>query len=284
MAKLARVRSDLVWALHSLGPSAELLRVKPMKSDGHVVMHALEIKNRGVRRKLVLRRYIDLDWLAREPDLADREAKTLQVLENTPGLRTPKLVAVDPFGRELGWPTVLMARIEGKEHWKPPSIERFAAVAPRIHSVRAPRSFRPYRPYYDAATLTPPDWSSQPKLWEKAFEVAARATVDPSAVTFIHRDHHSGNVLWSYGRVSGVVDWVEACLGPPAVDFARARINLAAQSGIAAARRYAKCAGIAVDPLWDLVDACDSNGGRLPGDHAKPGLEAFVADALSELG
>src|SRR3954468_18879803 len=57
-AKLA-VRSDLARALRSLGPGAELLRVKAIKSDGHVVMHALEIKNRGVRRKLVLRRYID---------------------------------------------------------------------------------------------------------------------------------------------------------------------------------------------------------------------------------
>jgi aminoglycoside phosphotransferase (APT) family kinase protein len=177
-----------------------------------------------------------------------------------------------------------MARIEGREHWKPPSIERLAALAPRIHAVRAPRSFRAYRPYHDLETAEPPPWSSQPKLWERAYAVAEAATVDRASATFIHRDHHAGNVMWSYGRVSGVIDWVEACIGPPAVDFARARINLAAQLGIAAARKYAKCDGIEVDPVWDVVDACDCDRGVLPGDHATVGLEAFVQDALSELG
>ena len=261
--------------------------MKLIQNNGHVVLHALEMENRGVRRRLMLRRYIDLEWLQLEPDVAEREARVLQHLEHWPELRTPKLVAVDPHGRELGWPTVLMTRLPGHERWKPPSIEQFAAVAPAIHSVRPPRAFRKYRPYYDFTTIKPPDWSSQPNLWERAYAVAARAKVDPQHVSFIQRDHHAGNVLWSYGRVTGVVDWVEACVGPPAVDYARARINLAAQIGISAARRYAKCPGIEVDPLWDIVDACDcgrGTNGVLPGANAEPGIEAFVADALSELG
>ena len=270
-----------------MGPAAELVRVKLIQNNGHVVLHALEVDNRGVRRKLVLRRYIDLDWLRREPDLAEREAKVLQLLESVPELHTPKLVAVDPHGRELGWPTLLMTRLPGREQWKPPSIERFAAVAPAVHAVRAPKGFRRYRSYYDFTTIEPPPWSSQPKLWERAFAVAAQARPGAGPQCFIHRDHHAGNVLWSYGRVSGVIDFVEACIGPPAIDFARARLNLAAQVGISAARRYARYPGVAVDPVWDIVDACDcgrGTNGVLPGDNPGPGLEAFVADALSELG
>ena len=278
------MRSDLAWALRSLGPAASLVRVKLIQNNGHVVIHAIEAENRGVRRKLVLRRYIDLAWLQGEPDVAEREARVLQLLENVPGLIVPKLVNVDPFGDELGWPTVLMSRLPGRHHWEPPSIERLAEVAPTIHTVQPPRGFRRYRPYYDFATMKPPDWSSQPKLWERAYDVAQRARVEPTATRFIHRDHHAGNVLWAYGRVSGVVDWVEACVGPAAVDFARARMNLAARMGIGAARRYAKRPGIAVDPVWDIVDACDCGSGRLPGPMGDSGLEAFVADALSELG
>ena len=117
------------------------MRVKLIQNNGHVVLHALEVDNRGVRRKLVLRRYIDLEWLRMEPDLAEREAKVLQLLESVPELHTPKLVAVDPHGRELGWPTVLMTRLPGREQWKPPSIERFAAVATETRSVDAQGTF-----------------------------------------------------------------------------------------------------------------------------------------------
>jgi aminoglycoside phosphotransferase (APT) family kinase protein len=255
-----------------------------MHHNGHVALHSLVVDHRGVRRVLVLRRYVDHEWVAREPDLASREAKALRLLENVTTLRTPKLVAVDPTGREAGVPAVLMTHLGGREEWKPPSIERFAELAPLIHEIRAPRSFRRYARYYTGDALVVPAWSKQPKLWQRAFEIAESATVDDATACFIHRDHHAGNVLWSYGRVVGVIDWEPACLGPPAVDFAHVRLNLAAQMGIAAARKYAKQPGIEVDPVWDIVDACDIGTDTLPGVHARRGREAFVADALSELG
>jgi aminoglycoside phosphotransferase (APT) family kinase protein len=278
------VRAELVWALRALGPSAELVRARRMYDNGHVVLHKLEIDHRGVRRRLVLRRYVDSEWVRREPDLAAREAKTLLLLESLTGLPTAKLVAVDPDGRDAGVPTVLMSHLGGRAEWCPPSIERLAAVAPIIHHVRAPRGFRRYGRYYTGSALKVPAWSTQPRLWERAFAVAEAARVDETRTTFIHRDHHAGNVLWSYGRVNGVIDWEPACIGPSAVDFAHVRLNLAAQMGIAAARRYARCADIAVDPVWDIVDACDIGSDHLPGPHARRGREAFVADALSELG
>jgi aminoglycoside phosphotransferase (APT) family kinase protein len=270
--------------LRQLGPAAELVRARRIHFNGHVSVHSIEVTSRGVRRKLILRRYLDRAWLAREPDLASREAKTLRLLEKATGLRTPKLVAVDAHGRDTSAPAVLMSHLGGKEEWKAPSIERFAAVAPLIHQVRAPRNFRRYDRYYTGDALTPPAWSKQPKLWERAFEVAEAAKVDEATACFIHRDHHGGNVLWSYGRVVGVIDWVEASVGPPAVDFARARMNLVAWMGVTAARRYAKCPDIEVDPVWDIVDACDCGHDGLPGPNGRRGIEAFVADALSELG
>ena len=276
------MRSELEWVLRSLGPAAELVRVRRMHATEFVAMHAIDAHHRGVRRRLVLRRYINTDHVAEEPDIAEREARALELLANE-RLRTPRLVAVDPAGQELGCPGVLMTRLGGREEWCPPSIERLAAVAPLIHQVRAPRNFRRYYRYYTGEQLVPPVWSKQPKLWERAFEVAEAVNVDDAPSCFIHRDHHAGNVLWSYGRVNGVVDWEPACVGPPAVDFAHVRTNLAAWMGISAARRYAKCPDIEVDPVWDIVDTVDL-GPDFPGPNNRRGREAFVADALSELG
>jgi aminoglycoside phosphotransferase (APT) family kinase protein len=278
------VRSDIDWALRSLGPAAELVRVRRVHFNGHVSIHALDVDHRRGRHKLILRRYLDREWLAREPDLASREAKTMRLLETATWLRTPRLIAVDPTGRETSAPAVLMTHLGGKEHWRPPSIERFAEVAPLIHQVRAPRNFRRFHRYYTGDALRPPVWSKQPKLWERAFEVAEAAEIDETKTCFIHRDHHAGNVLWSYGRVVGVIDWEPACIGPPAVDFAHVRINLVAQMGMSAARAYAKRPGIEVDPVWDIVMACDLGGDHLPGPNARRGREAFVAEALSEIG
>ena len=278
------MRSDVDWVLRQLGPAAELVSVRRIHHNGHVALHSIVANNRGVRRKLILRRYIDREWVAREPDLASREAKTLQLLEHDAGFRTPRLVAVDPTGRETSAPAVLMSHLGGREEWKPPSIEQFAELAPRIHRVRAPRTFRRYERYYSGAALVMPPWTKQPKLWERAFEVAEAATVDESTACFIHRDHHPGNVLWSRGRVSGVVDWIEACVGPTAVDAARCRMNLWRHAGPDAAAQYARCDGVVVDPLWDVVDSIDTIAdGMLPGPDAEA-LEGFLFAALAELG
>jgi aminoglycoside phosphotransferase (APT) family kinase protein len=278
------VRPELAWALRQLGPAAELVRVRRIPANPNVRMYDLVVHNRGARRRLVLRRYPDSEWIRREGDLVAREAATLQVLAGAPCLRTPALVAVDADGAASGAPTLLMTHLGGRAEWKPPSIEQLAEVAPLIHQVKAPRNFRRYRRYFTGEALVVPSWSRQPKLWERAFEVAESARVDESTACFIHRDHHQGNVLWYYGRVHGVIDWEPASIGPPAVDYARMRMNLAAQMGISAARRYARCPGIEADPVWDVVDAVDCGGGTLPGRHGRNGLEAFVADALSELG
>ena len=56
---------------------------------------------------------------------------------------------------------------------------------------------------------------------------SCNAAPPTSALGFCHRDYHPGNVLWSRGQVSGVVDWTHACHGAPAVDVAHCALNLA---------------------------------------------------------
>jgi len=99
----------------------------------------------------------------------------------------------------------------------------------------------------------------------------------------VHRDFHPGNLLWDNDRVSGVVDWVASCVGPPEEDVAHCRVNLARQHGQPTADRFLDLWLHATgrtdyDPYWDLVDAVSMGGGA-----PNPELDAFVAAAAARL-
>ena len=55
---------------------------------------------------------------------------------------------------------------------------------------------------------------------------------------FIHRDYHPGNALAQGARVVSVVDWVTAAWGPPGIDLARMRLNLARDLDADRAERF----------------------------------------------
>jgi aminoglycoside phosphotransferase (APT) family kinase protein len=271
------------WVEGAVGPGARVVRTRRLPGATSSDVRAVDVEVDGVdaRRRLVLRRHTKLDWLEREPDLASREAVALELLAAA-GVRTPELVAVDAEGWGCGEPAVLMTRLPGAHHWVPPSIERLAEVAHMIHSIDPPQGFRAYRRY--SGFREPPSWATDPARWERALAIAEEADPMTAARGFIHRDHHPGNVLWARGRITAVVDWIEACVGPIAVDAARCRMNLWRHAGPEAAARYARCEGVVVDPLWDVVDSVDATAdGMLPGPDAEA-LEAFLFAALDELG
>ena len=105
---------------------------------------------------------------------------------------------------------------------------------------------------------------------------------------FLHRDYHPVNLLFQDGRISGVVDWVNACVGPAGVDVAHCRGNLVTMYGVAVADRfldyYQALAGdtFRYDPYWDiasLVDGLPDEPGVYP-PWATFGLH--VTDAMAQ--
>lgn len=84
-----------------------------------------------------------------------------------------------------------------------------------------------------------------------------------SQLSFIHRDYHPTNVLWSNNKVSDVVDWVNACLGPVGIDIGHCRLNLAQLYDVATAdaflHAYSKYAEpqFQYEPYWDLLSLID---------------------------
>ena len=78
-------------------------------------------------------------------------------------------------------------------------------------------------------------------------------------LTFCHGDFHPGNLLWRRGRLSGVVDWSQACTSVRWWELAYVRIELAVLTDwdVAAAlqREYELRVGLPSpnQALWDLL-------------------------------
>lgn len=254
------------------GTSSAVHRVTLQPSSGEPVV-------------VVLRRYV-LDWVAEEAYVPGNEASVLALLAPT-AVPAPRLVAADPDGSVTGTPAILMSHLPGEVVWEPADRERWlgglAELLAAVHAVPAAGELRDWFPYAPTPGLVPPSWTRHPRAWSRALE--AYATPAPSSRrVFLHRDFHPGNVLWSDGAVSGLVDWAGACAGPPEVDVAHCRFNLAVHAGDpAAADRFlalwqSMTGRDEYDPYWDLVTAVS-----VVGDEPDPALDAFVASAAARV-
>ena len=280
------------WVQRVVGPGSrvdELGELGEFRHGTSSEVTALDVVDRdGERLALVLRRFVDDAWLAREPDLAVREAAVLEALAAGP-VPAPALVAVDATGADAGVPAVLTRRLAGTVVMTPPDLGRWlhglADLLAMIHATPIPPGLRPYRPWYATTrVLEPPAWSHDVPAWAAAIS-RARAPAPAGASVFLHRDFNPTNVLWVRDRVSGVVDWVEASAGPAGADLGHCRCNLAMESSLEAGEALHDAFGLAeYDPYWDLVsavdflDVCDS---LRPA--ARERLDAFVAAAVAHL-
>jgi aminoglycoside phosphotransferase (APT) family kinase protein len=282
----------LAWVEAAVGREARVSRVRALDGGTSAALHAVDVDAGGVRHRLVLRRHLSERWLADEPDIPAREADALGFLAASP-LPTPGLVAVDPTGTAAGEPSVLMTRLAGRMSWVPPPgrehgwLGRLAAILPEVHAVTpAGRpAERRYLPYYHDVDLRPPAGTRRRHMWERAISRYHDGPPEPASV-FIHRDFHPGNVLWSRGRVSGVLDWIECCMGAPGADVGHCRHNLVRDAGTGAAesflRAWLTAFGVdAYDPWWDLVSVLDWGESAPEREPLPPAVEHFLAAALA---
>jgi hypothetical protein len=150
--------------------------------------------------------------------------------------------------------------------------------------------------YEDGVTL---DWLEDRGLRDAAREAASGPLVDEKVL--VHGDYQHFNVLWSQGRLTGVVDWPSAATGNRGSDVGHCRLNLAVLFGPSAAADYLAAyegaAGVAVDRRADLrALLCFDPGwqrfiprqvaGRAPLDVAgMPGrVAAAIRDSLDAVG
>jgi aminoglycoside phosphotransferase (APT) family kinase protein len=283
--------ATLQWVAEQIGPRAKVVRVRRRKHAWASAVHELTVLDRGERYHLILRRWIRTD-LPPDPGVVENETAILSALAAT-SLPVPRLVASDTSES-----VVLMTRLPGSVDLAPRDPLRFvralAATLHEIHSVSPPAAVYEYDPWLET-TETPP-WTRAPEQWERAIEVAYSPR--PPNDALCHRDYHPGNVLWSRGTPTGVVDWSHACNGPRAADVAHCRLNLALLFGLDVANDFSESYGDAghvarfdveqavsaygiVDHLWRYHDAGRAD---LTREVAIARLDNFVADAVRRCG
>ena len=264
-------------------------------------MHAITVQRPDDSTfRVVLRRYADAERLARDPwYVPAHEALALELIaRNALPVPAPRLVAADLDASHGDVPAILETWLPGSEAWQAGNLDAYLLGAVTwlwaIHTVRVsvlselPR----YAPYERLERIEPPRFSRKQWMWMRVLEIL-RAPWPSYSPTLIHRDYHPGNVLWDGARVTGVVDWATAAIGPPGIDLARMRLNLASRHGHEIADRFTVAyVGIggsptARHPFWDLLDAVDclpdtdASCGPGGGDFAL--FEDYVERVLAEL-
>lgn len=256
----------LRWAEREIGPGTVIQRVRPLPGAWASAMHAFDVAAPSTEpgRRFVLRRHVWTEAITQDPGLVTREVAALRALRVHPvAVTTPEIVAVDPGGADTDVPTVLQSLLPGRVIHTPRDPDGFArdlaGAAAAIWAGRTGAVSAHYRPWNAEMALLAPSRSRRHELWDRAFAVFGEGPPEAGPPALVHRDFHPGNVLWRQGSVSGVVDWVHACVGPPAVDVAHCRLNLVARLDLGrdcadAHRDEAIRQGATWDPWFDVAE------------------------------
>ena len=202
----------------------------------------------------VLRLMTRQPWRRHAAGLLTREAAVQSQLAGSP-IPAPRSLGLDLSGDAAGAPAHLMSRLPGRLCLDSAATGTLAALARTLAAIHrfdpGPHRPREYQSWAAPAKRVVPLWSEHGARWEEAFAVLEQPA--PAYVgTFLHRDFHLGNVLWSHGRISGVVDWVETSWGPAELDVAHAAACLAMLHGPAAATSF--CGSAPRVRYWHVMD------------------------------
>jgi aminoglycoside phosphotransferase (APT) family kinase protein len=178
----------------------------------------------------------------------------------------PEPVALDADGRWFGAPALVMSRLPGRGDVRPSNLDRWlrqlAHALAAIHETNTTGAAGPL--------LRPGNWGNRElattvsgptsTLVDRVVEAIRQHRPSPDGPSvLLHGDFHPGNIIWSQGTLSGVVDWSGARLGPRWFDLAYCRADVALLFGMRGVRRltehYVDIVGAApVDlPVFDLM-------------------------------
>jgi aminoglycoside phosphotransferase (APT) family kinase protein len=252
-----RPPADLVaWVEQTLGSSARVVGWKRLTGGLTSVVDGLTVERQGRREEYVLRWWTPDNeceqWIARA---VPRETAVLTSLEGS-DIPAPRVIG-STTDTARGGPAVLMTRLPGKVHLMPRDRERWlrqtAQMLARIHALAL--DGKPFESWLDRRQLSPPPDASRPGVWRDAIALVAEVRA-PARTCFLHRDYQHFNILWSRERLTGVVDWSEACVGPPEIDVGHCRLNLTVLFSAEVADRFREMyeaeSGYRVDAWWDV--------------------------------
>ena len=245
------------WLQHATGIPLQHLHAAKMRGATSSTLWLLR-DTRDDRPRFVLRVFTERSWLEEESDLPRHEIAALTEARHA-GINAPEPIAICEETALFGAPAVLMSHINGQVQLQPANLETWvdelARTLANLHRYRAPEFDWKFESWVEAKLLAVPDWTKIPQVWERAFEFWHSGAPEFESV-FIHRDYHPLNVLWQNARISGVVDWPNACRGPALADVAHCRCNLMQVFGVEAAEsflcKYLQRSESAYQAFWDI--------------------------------
>ena len=282
----------LRWVEAQIG--VRVLSARALEGGTSSAVHLLSVRTpAGLESRVVLRRYV-LDWVVEEPEIPGNEALVLRLLAGVDGIPAPRVLAADPDGTATGTPMLVMSVLPGAVVWHPTDQEAWlrglAELLPAIHAAPAWPELTDWATYPPEPGLVPPPWTKHPRAWEFALELY-EGPAPASDRVLVHRDFHPGNILWTDTAIpgaeitgitiTGIVDWVSSCAGPPQEDVAHCRVNIAQHHGQEVADRFLtrwqQVTGERdYDPYWDLMNVISMVSGE-----PDPALDEFVAAAAA---
>lgn len=232
----------------------------------------------SVGSEAVVRIFDGQRWQENTSSLSNREGQILSALVGS-HLPAPEPLAILPDNG------VVMTLMPGRV-WLPhtPSalwLQELAEMLTRIHQSAVVVPWV-YESWNDSGQPQAVDWWPDAELWNQCKLILDKRP--DAATTFIHRDYHPVNLLWNDQHICAVVDWINACMGPAAVDVAHCRVNLALMYGIQAADDFL-AAYQQLNPSWHYqafwdVDAAFS--GNLTDMEPYPPWQLFGLTDLNE--
>lgn len=257
--------ATLAWVARSVGGD-EVVRLRRLTGGIATATHLLTLRS---GRRVVLRRHAER-WVKEDPEVVAGEVEVLGHLARL-DLPAPRLLAADATGAETGGrPAMVLARLAGRIELAPPDppawLRQMAEALARVHAAPAPPSVRSTSPSVPPPWMErpgPPSWSTRPALWERALTIVWDEPAPPpppgrDRPVLVHGDYQHYNLLWSRGRLTGIVDWSPPHGRPLDSDLGHCRLNLVLLYGTDAAdrflRAYEAVTGLTVDPWWDLLE------------------------------
>ena len=246
----------MAWVQRTLGRGARVVGWRRLTGGLTSLVHRLTVVQNGRRRPFVLRRWVpDAEHHDHAVRAVASETAILTALERS-DLPAPRLIGSTTDAAH-GGPAVLMTRVPGHMHLVPRDRERWlrqaAQALTRIHALDI--NAKPFESWLDRSRLSPPPDASRPEIWNEAIALVAEEP-GSTRTCFIHRDYQHFNLLWSRERLTGVIDWVQASVGPPDIDVGHCRLNLTLLFSADVADRFRQIyeaeAGRRVDPQWDV--------------------------------
>ncbi|MDG4827055.1 aminoglycoside phosphotransferase family protein [Asanoa sp. WMMD1127] len=248
------------WVDDALPPGHAVTRVSTLRGGWTSRICRLDVEGPDGPYALVLRSFQTPFFVRHAPNLLAREADILRLLADT-DVPAARLVAVDPAGDHCDHPSLLMTLLKGRVDLTEDHSPELARRLVRIHAITPTTRPRTYQPWTDPDRVRPP--GGDDALWRRAIS-EIRRDPPPYEGAFLHRDFHPGNVLFTGGTITGVVDWVETSWGPTDLDVAHCATATAllhgAEAGMRFADHYRDTGGtLDADPAahryWRLLDA-----------------------------